>query len=86
MIRAEAKIKRGMAQIEESVTRYLHPLESADRREASKARELETTRLKEKIAKLGQEMRRLEALDERRRSAPDLSKSPSNGRLRRSRG
>ena len=34
----EAKMKRRMAQIKESVARYLHQLESADRQERSKAR------------------------------------------------
>jgi hypothetical protein len=48
-----AKMERRLAQIEESVGRYLQQLDSADRQEASDARILKTTRLKEKIAKLG---------------------------------
>ena len=55
----EAKMKRRMAQIEESVARYLHQLESADRQERSKARAMKIDRLHEKIAKLNEEMRRL---------------------------
>jgi transposase len=58
-----AKMKRRMAQIEESVARYLHQLDSADRQDPSPALGLRTTRLKEKIAKLKEEMARLKALD-----------------------
>src|SRR5919204_3584145 len=39
-----AKMERRMAQIEESVARYLHQLDSADRQEPSPARETKTTR------------------------------------------
>jgi transposase len=66
-----AKMKRRMAQIEESVTRYLHQLDSADRQEPSEALVLRTQRLKEKVAKLKEEMQRLQALDAQRRSSPD---------------
>src|ERR1700726_2217971 len=58
-----AKMQRRMAQIEESVARYLHQLDSADRREPSLARTTKSTRLKETIAKLKEEMQRLKALD-----------------------
>jgi transposase len=47
-----AKMRRRMAQIEESVARYLNQLDSADRQEPSEALAMRTTRLKEKIAKL----------------------------------
>jgi hypothetical protein len=47
-----AKMQRRMAQIEESVARYLHELDGADRQEPSLARTMKTTRLKEKIAGL----------------------------------
>ena len=57
-----AKMQRRMAQIEESVGRYLHQLDSADRQEPSPALEAKTTRLQEKIEKLKQEMQRLEVL------------------------
>jgi transposase len=66
-----AKMKRRMAQIEESVARYLQQLDSADRQEPSEALAMRTTRLKEKIAKLEEEMRRLEALDAERRETAD---------------
>ena len=66
-----AKMKRRMAQIEESVARYLHQLDSADRQEPSPALAMRTTRLKEKIAKLEEEMDRLKALEVERRASPD---------------
>ena len=65
-----AKMKRRMDQIEESVARFLHQLDSADRQEPSPALTMRTTRLNEKIAKLKQEMQRLEALDIRRLETP----------------
>ena len=66
-----AKMKRRMAQIEESVARYLHQLDSADRQEPSPALAMRTQRLEEKIAKLKDEMQRLEALEARRKESPD---------------
>ena len=66
-----AKMKRRRMQIEESVARYLHQLDSADRQEPSEALAMRTTRLKEKIAKLKEEMLRLEALDAARQASPD---------------
>ena len=65
------KMKRRMAQIEESVARYLHQLDSADRQERSLAQTMKTTRLTEKIERLKQEMGRLETLDAERRERPD---------------
>src|ERR1039458_9653027 len=46
-----AKVERRMAQIEESVARYLQQLDSADRQEPTEALKAKTSRLKEKIAK-----------------------------------
>jgi transposase len=66
-----AKMKRRMAQIEESVARYLHQLDSNDRQEPSLAQTMRGTRLKEKIEKLKEEMARLEALEARRQDTPD---------------
>ena len=66
-----AKMKRRMEQIEESVTRYLHQLDSADRQEPSLARETRIERLQDKIAKLKEEMVRLEALESERLATPD---------------
>ncbi len=66
-----AKMKRRLEQIEESVARYLHQLDSADRQEPSLARTTKTTRLREKIAKLREEMKRLQALKARMDGTPD---------------
>src|SRR5687767_12891655 len=55
----QAKMARRMAQIEESIARYLHQLDSADRQEPSEAVLTRATRLNEKIARLKQEMGRL---------------------------
>ena len=51
-----------MAQIEESVARYLEQLDTADRQEPSEALTTKTNRLKEKIETLKEQMRRLELL------------------------
>jgi transposase len=66
-----AKMERRMAQIEESVARYLHQLDSADRQEPSEARTTKTTRLREKVAKLKEEMRRLRGLEVEMLARPD---------------
>src|SRR6184192_2565306 len=66
-----AKMERRLAQIEESVARYLRQLDSADRQEPSEACETKTTRLKEKIAKLKEEMQRLHGLKARMLATPD---------------
>ena len=73
-----AKMKRRLEQIEESVTRYLHQLDSADRQEASLARESKIERLTDKIAKLKQEMRRLKALETQMLASPDQQISLSD--------
>src|SRR5262249_26818646 len=58
-------------QLEESVARYLSQLDTADRQEPTEALVTKTSRLKEKLAKLGEEMRRLEELEARMLAAPD---------------
>ena len=65
-----AKVKRRMAQIEESVARYLHQLDNADRQEPSLARTTKTVRLKDKIATLKEEMQRLGKLEARMLATP----------------
>ena len=55
-----AKMERRMAQIEESVARYLQQLDTTDRQEPSEVLKTKTSRLKEKIEKLKEQMRRLE--------------------------
>jgi len=66
-----AKMKRRMEQIEESVDRYLHQMDSADRQEASLARATKTGRLKEKVATLKDEMQRLQKLEAEMLDEPD---------------
>ena len=66
-----AKMERRMAQIEESVARYLQQLDSADRQEPSEALKTKTSRLKEKIAKLKEQMQRLEILKVTMLATPD---------------
>jgi transposase len=66
-----AKMERRMAQIEESVARYLQQLDTADRQEPSEALKAKTSRLKEKIEKLKEQMRRLEILKGQMLATPD---------------
>jgi transposase len=66
-----AKVDRRRAQIEESVARYLQQLDTADRHEPTEALAARTTRLKEKIARLGEEMQRLAAIEAQMRASPD---------------
>jgi transposase len=66
-----AKVERRRAQLEESVARYLSQLDTADRQPPSEALAAKTTRLKEKLAKLKQEMERLKGLEARMLAAPD---------------
>ncbi len=66
-----AKMERRMAQIEESVARYLEQLDTADRQEPSEALQTKTNRLKEKIETLKQQMRRLEGLKVEMLATPD---------------
>src|ERR1700760_303336 len=66
-----AKMDRRMAQIEESVARYLQQLDTADRQEPSEALKTKTSRLKEKIETLKEQMRRLEALKATMLAPPD---------------
>ena len=66
-----AKMERRMAQIEESVARYLQQLDTADRQEPSEALKAKTDRLKEKIEKLKEQMQHLEKLRVQMLAAPD---------------
>ena len=66
-----AKMQRRMAQIGESVERYLSQLDSADRQEPSQALAARTERLTEKITKLRLEMQRLKALEVQMLATPD---------------
>jgi transposase len=66
-----AKMERRLAQIEESVARYLQQLDTADRQQPSEALKAKASRLKEKIEKLKDEMRRLVGLREVMLATPD---------------
>ena len=65
-----AKMKRRMEQVEQSIERYLGQLDSADREEPEIA-EPKTTRLKDKIETLRQQMQKLKELEVRMLEAPD---------------
>ena len=66
----QAKVARRRAQLEESVARYLSQLDTADRQEPSEAIAVKTARLKEKLAKLGEEMGKLEAYENQMLASP----------------
>src|SRR5262245_13682731 len=66
-----AKMERRMAQMEESVARYLQQLDTADRQEPSEALKTKASHLKEKIEKLKDEMRRLAGLQAVMLATPD---------------
>src|SRR5256886_11178360 len=58
-----AKMERRMAQIEESVARYLPQLDTSDRQETAEGLTNKTNHPKEKLAKLATEMQRLKAIE-----------------------
>ena len=60
----QAKMKRRMEQVEKSIDRYLGQLDSADREEPTVA-EAKTSRLRDKIAALKEEMQRLQVIEAR---------------------
>ena len=66
----EAKVKRRLEQIDESIARYLSQLDTADR-QGPTVPEAKTTRLKEKIAKLREEIERLNALNAQMMASED---------------
>jgi transposase len=66
-----AKVERRRAQLEESVARYLSQLDTADLQEPSEALAAKTAHLKEKLAKLESEMRRLAAMEKQMLASPD---------------
>jgi transposase len=66
-----AKVERRRAQLEESVARYLSQLDTADRQEPTEALAVKATRLKEKLAKLTEEMGKLAAYEKRMLASPD---------------
>ena len=66
-----AKMERRLAQIEESVARYLSQLDTADLQEPSEALATRTAHLKEKLAKLASELERLKAIEQEMLASPD---------------
>src|SRR6187399_2897758 len=66
-----AKMERRLAQIEESVARYLSQLDTADLQEPSEALAVRTGHLKEKLAKLASEWQRLKAIEKEMLASPD---------------
>src|SRR5262249_27359622 len=66
-----AKMERRLAQIDESVARYLSQLDTADLQEPSEALGAKTTHLKEKLAKLASELERLKAIEKAMLASPD---------------
>jgi hypothetical protein len=73
----EAKMKRRLEQIDESIARYLSQLDTADH-QGPTVPEAKTTRLKEKIAKLREEIGRLNALNARMMASEDKQISLSD--------
>jgi transposase len=72
----QGKIQRRQKQIEESVARYMSQLDTADRQTAAGEEPSETvlltkTRLKEKLAKLDEEAKRLAAIEKALLASPD---------------
>ena len=67
----KGKLERRLKQIEESVARYLGQLETADRHDPSETLTLTKTRLKEKLAKLEEEVKRLKAIEKEVLASPD---------------
>jgi hypothetical protein len=65
------KIDRRREQLEQSVARYLSQLDTADRQEPSDVLVLKTTRLKEKLDKLKEEMGKLAAYEKQMLASPD---------------
>src|ERR1700738_4315580 len=65
-----AKMQRRMAQIEESIGRYLAAMDTADRAEPEAA-ELKKGHLREKIAALKEQMQRLKVLEVQMLASPD---------------
>ena len=67
----QAKVERRRKQLEESVARYLTQLDTTDLQEPSETITLTKTRLKEKLAKLDEEMKRLAAIEKEMLASPD---------------
>jgi transposase len=67
----KAKLAGRRQQIDESVARYLAQLDTADRQEPTEVLAAKTDRIKEKIARLEEEMKRLDGLEAQMLASPD---------------
>src|SRR4029078_9422271 len=67
----KAKVERRRQQLEESVSRYLSQLDTADHQMPTVALTIKTEHLKQKLAKLKDEMKKLAAHEKRRLASPD---------------
>ena len=67
----KAKVDRRRQQLEESVARYLSQLDTADHQMPTMALAIRTEHLKQKLAKLKDEMRKLAAHEKRMLASPD---------------
>jgi len=65
------KVERRRKQLDESVARYLSQLDAADRQEPSEALAAKTAHLKEKIARICEEMKKLETIEKQMLASPD---------------
>jgi len=75
---AKGKVERRRQQLEESVSRYLAQLDTADLQEPSETLAAKTAHLKEKLTKLKSEMHKLEAYEEAMLASPDQQISLSD--------
>ncbi len=66
----EGKVDKRQNQIEESIQRYLSALETADRTQPAEL-EAKTTRLRDKIVRLREQMRSLDQIKEQLKTQPD---------------
>jgi len=66
-----AKVERRRKQLEESVSRYLSQLDTADLQDPSETLTLRKVRIKEKLEKLQSEMAKLAAIERQMLAAPD---------------
>jgi len=70
-----AKVERRRKQLEESVSRYLSQLDTADLQDPSETLTLKKARIKEKLEKLQSEMAKLAAIERQMLAAPDQQTS-----------
>lgn len=82
-----AKLQRRMQEIEASIQRYLVEMDTADRQEPSIA-EAKTTRLKDKIVALKEQMKKLKVIETELNEAPDqqISLTDPDARSMKTRG